>query len=249
MEAPIQAVILTLLPHGEHGGVVRVLTAEQGLLAGYLPGARSRKLRAVLEPGNRISVTLPGRERAGMSLFAVEPVAVRTALLAGLPALTVLAWATSLCAAALPEGVAQPRLFAALDGLAAALAAGAAPLAIGTALVQLELLLLAELGLGLDLTSCAATGATIDLAFVSPKSRQAVSRTPGTPWAARLLPLPGFVHGEAVADAQAVADGLRLSGHFIAGEVLAGLSAPAATRLAAIRERARMALQKALTPG
>jgi DNA repair protein RecO (recombination protein O) len=87
-------------------------------------------------------------------------------------------------------------------------------------LVRLELALLAELGLGLDLTSCAATGATSDLAFVSPKSRQAVCRGAGEPWAAKLLRLPVFLLGEGESDAAAIADGLTLTGHFLAREVL-----------------------------
>jgi DNA repair protein RecO (recombination protein O) len=241
----MDALVLSLLPHGEHGGVLRLLTAEQGLLTGYVPGARSRKLRAVLEPGNLVSIATAGRQRAGMPLLAVEPLALRSALLTGLPALAALTYTTSLCAAVLAEAVPQPRLFSALDGLAAALAAGAAPLAIGVAVVQLELLALAELGLALDLSTCAATGAVDDLAFVSPKSRQAVSRATGQPWAARLLPLPAFVLAGGPADAVAMADGLRLSGHFIARDVLPGQP----PRLAEARARLVAALGKALGGG
>jgi DNA repair protein RecO (recombination protein O) len=244
MAAAVPALVLTLLPHGEHAGVLRVLTAEQGLMAGYVPGARSRKQRALLEAGNLLALT--ATPRSGLPLFSVEPIALRAALVSGLPALAALDWVTALLATTLPEAVPQPRLFAALDGLAAALAAGAPALAIGGAVAQLELLALAELGLGLDLASCAATGTSADLAFVSPKSRQAVSRAAGQPWAARLLPLPGFLLEAGVADADAMRDGLRLSGHFITRDCLAALALPQQQRLGAARARLVAALGKAV---
>ena len=46
-------------------------------------------------------------------------------------------------------------------------------------LIKFELAMLAELGFGLDLETCAATGATTELIYVSPKSGGAVSRQAG----------------------------------------------------------------------
>ena len=60
-------------------------------------------------------------------------------------------------------------------------------------LIKFELAMLAELGFGLDLENCAATGATTELIYVSPKSGGAVSRAAGDPWRDRLLRLPAFL--------------------------------------------------------
>jgi DNA repair protein RecO (recombination protein O) len=80
--------------------------------------------------------------------------------------------------------------------------------------------MLAELGFGLDLSSCAATGATADLAFVSPRSGRAVSRQAGEPWRDRLLPLPPFLIDEGAAPSgDAVADAFRLTGYFLERDV------------------------------
>ncbi|WP_205599620.1 DNA repair protein RecO C-terminal domain-containing protein, partial [Sandarakinorhabdus rubra] len=150
-------------------------------------------------------------------------------------AMAVVEHVAGLAAAALPEGEAHPIVFPLIAALFAAAGAGADRLTLGAALVRLELALLGELGLGLDLSACAATGVREDLAFVSPKSRQAVSRAAGAPYAARLLPLPGFVLAGGPADADALADGLKLSGHFLFRNLLAGN--PAETRLRQGRDR------------
>ena len=81
--------------------------------------------------------------------------------------------------------------------------------------VRFEVALLAELGFGLDLSACAVTGATDDLAFVSPRSGRAVSRAGAGGYAPRLLPLPPFLLGKAAADLDQVRDGLRLTGAFL----------------------------------
>ena len=83
-------------------------------------------------------------------------------------------------------------------------------------MVRFELLLLDELGFGLDLESCAATGAREDLVFVSPKSGRAVSRAAGEPYRDRLLPLPAFLLAQAPRAAdQASLKGVRLTGYFL----------------------------------
>lgn len=208
------ALVCAILPHGESGAVARLLFAEAGLTAAYVHGARSRRLRPLLEPGNRLAVALTGR--AGqMPRAAVEPVALRAPLLQGATALITVDWLCTLTAAVLPEGAPHPALFTALDAIAAGAAAGLEDIALGAAAVRYELLLLGELGFGLDLSSCAATGQRDDLAWVSPRSAQAVSRAAGLPYAARLLPLPGFLLGAAPADGAAIAAGLALTGHFL----------------------------------
>ena len=229
------AIVVALSPHGEHAVVGRFLSADQGLVAAYVHGGRGRGLRAVLQPGNMVALDLVQRRANGLGTATVYPLSTNMALLHGAAGLAIVDYVAALAAATLPETVPQPRLFAPFAAIFAAAGAGTDRLTIGAALVRLELALLAELGLGLDLGSCAATGRTDDLAFVSPKSRQAVCQGAGEPYAARLLPLPAFLRDGGAADADALVAGLKLSGHFLLRELIAG--SPAEPRLSAARHR------------
>lgn len=222
MHLDTAAIICSVLPHGEHGAVVRFLTPDDGLVAGYVRGGRSRALRPVLQPGNGVAVALRARVDSQLAAATVELVAARAALATSAAGLAALTWLTGLSATSLSEGVPHPRLYTTLSAIIDAIAQDAGALALGEAVVRYEHLLLAELGFALDLGSCAATGATTDLAYVSPKSRQAVSRGAGEPWAARLLPLPAFLIGDATADADAVRAGMQLTGHFLERDILSG---------------------------
>lgn len=230
-----EALVLTTLPHGENGAVVRFLSNTGGLRAGYVPGARGKGKRAVLHPGNRVALGLRAKAEGQLPGATVELIESR-ALLAfePLPA-AMLGWLTELTAAALAEAVPHPRLAAALDALLAGLAAGLDPVDARAALARYELLLLEEEGFGLDLSACALGGPAADLGFVSPKTGRAVSRarSDGQPWARQLLPLPTFLltggRPDSAADAQAA---LALSGHFLARHWLVG------ERLEASRARA-----------
>ncbi len=220
MHLVTRALILATRPHGEHGAIVRLMTPDHGLQAGYVPGGRSRTLRPVLLPGNAVQATLRARGEDRLATLAVELLHSRAPLIAEpLPA-SAIDWTTALTAAALPEGLPYPQLY---DTLAAVLdAVEAAPSARGWAgaLVRYELLLLAELGFGLDLSACIATGATEDLAWVSPKSAAAVSRGAGSPSAGRLLPLPPFVRDGGEATWPDLFDGLALTGFFLSRDIL-----------------------------
>jgi DNA repair protein RecO (recombination protein O) len=222
MQIDTPALVCALLPHGEHGAVVRFLSPADGLLSGYVRGGRSRRLRPVLQPGNAVALSLRARVDSQLAAATVELTSARAALATSAAGAAALEWLTALTATALSEGVPHPALYGALDALTAAIAAGAEALPLGEGIVRYEHLLLAELGFGLDLGSCAATGATTDLAYVSPKSSRAVSRGAGAPYAGRLLPLPAFLIGDAPADAAAVHDGLALTGWFLDRDVLAG---------------------------
>ncbi len=222
MHLDTPAIVLALLPHGEHGAVVRFLTPDNGLVAGYVRGGRSSRFRPVLQAGNGVALSLRARTDSQLAAATVELTAARAALAVTGVGLAALDWLTSLTAAALAEDDPHPALFRSLEAVVSAIAAGAGPLALGEAVVRYEHRLLGELGFGFDLSCCAATGATADLAYVSPKSNQAVSRGAGLPYAGRLLPLPGFLIGAGVADAGSIADGLKLTGHFIERDVLTG---------------------------
>ena len=129
-------------------------------------------------------------------------------------------WATALTATALPEGQPYPRIYSALDALLAAIEAAPSASGWGAALVRYELLMLAELGFGLDLDSCAVSGSTDDLVAVSPRSGRAVSAAAAEPYAGKLLQLPRFVREGGQASWSDIAHGLDLTGHFLMRDLL-----------------------------
>lgn len=225
MHVESDAILCAVFPHGEHGAIARALTPDDGLLAGYVRGGRSRRLRPVLLPGNVVRTEFRARTEEQLASLTVELVESRAGLLAEPLALAAVEWVTALTAAALPEAQPYPRLHVALDGVLAAVAAAPSARGWAAALVRYELLLLGELGFGLDLSACTVTGGTEDLAYVSPKSGAAVGRAAGEPYAARLLPLPPFLTGGAAADWPAILDGLRLTGHFLRRDLLHGRAA------------------------
>src|SRR5207247_2026304 len=149
------AIVCALRSHGEHGAVVRLMTPEHGLQAAYVRGARGRRMRPVLMAGNLVEVRLSARTDAQLPQAAVELVHSRGPLLSEpLPAAAI-EWATVLTATVLPEGQPYPRLYEALEGLLDAIEAAPSASGWGAALVRYELLLLAQLGFGLDLDRCA----------------------------------------------------------------------------------------------
>jgi DNA repair protein RecO (recombination protein O) len=213
-------IVCALRAHGEHGAVARLLTPDHGLVAGYVRGGRSRALRPVLLPGNAVKAEFRARTEDQLASLTVELEHSRAPLLGEpLPAAAI-DWACALTAAALPEGTPYPTLYEALDGVLGAVEAAPAARGWAAALVRYELLLLAELGFGLDLSRCAATGTADELAFVSPRSAAAVSRAGAEGYEARLLPLPPFLLQGGAGDWPQIMDGLRLTGFFLERSVL-----------------------------
>jgi DNA repair protein RecO (recombination protein O) len=220
MRLTTQATILALRPHGEHGAIVRALTPEEGVQPGYVRGGRSRRLRPVLLPGNVVQAEYRARTEDQLAQLSVDLVHSRAPLLAeALPAVAI-DWACALTAAALPEGQTYPRLYEGLDGVLCAVEASPNAKGWATALVRYELLLLAELGFGLDLSQCAASGGTRNLAYVSPKSGRAVSEAGAGEYRERLLPLPPFLLAGGAAEWDDIFAGFRLTGHFLTRDLL-----------------------------
>lgn len=224
MHVESEAIICAVRAHGEHGAVVRALTPSDGLLAGYVRGGHSRRLRPILIPGNLVRGEWRARTDEQLAALTVELTDSRAALLGEpLPAAAI-DWATALTTATLPEGQAYPHLFSALDGVLSAVVAAPAARGWAAALVRYELLLLSELGFGLDLSGCVAGGEG-PLAFVSPRSGGAVSRSIGAGYSDRLLPLPAFLIEGGAPDWADVIDGLRLTGFFLERDLLHGRAA------------------------
>ena len=229
-----EGIVLGARRHGETSAVLSVLTREHGRHAGLLRGFGGKRLRGVVEPGNRLHVTWRARLAEHLGSWAVEPGPAVAALVLGDPLrLAALGSACAMVEACLPEREPHPGVFDAM-ALWLDLLAEDGPWA--AAYVKWEVGLLGDLGFGLDLTACAGTGTTEDLAYVSPKSGRAVSRAAGAPYKGRLLPLPAFLlTAGAIGDDAEVTEGLTLTGYFLDRHILQGRGLPAGrTRLASL---------------
>lgn len=214
MEWDAPAIILDARPYGEGDAVVTVMTEAHGPHRGLARGGASRGKAATWQPGNIVQVRWIARLSDQLGSFTGELIhagaahAMQDAL-----ALSMLAAACAVAEGAIPEREPHPRILDGLLRLVPRLPLGESLL---TDLVQWELVVLSDLGYGLDLSTCAVTGRSEGLAYVSPKTGRAVTSEGAGDWAVRLLPLPGFLTGEAPPDAAAWRDGLRLTGHFLA---------------------------------
>jgi DNA repair protein RecO (recombination protein O) len=236
-----KAIVCALRSHGEHGAVVRLMTPADGLQAAYARGARGRRMRPVLMAGNLVEASLSARTDAQLPQATIELIHSRGPLLAEpLPAAAI-EWATVLTAVALPEGQAYPRLYDALEGLLDAIEAAPSAIGWGAALVRYELLLLAELGFGLDLERCVVSGSNDNLVAVSPKSGRAVSAAEAEPYVGKLLPLPRFVREGGAGSWKEIVQGLDLTGHFLARDLLTDRSSAVGDARGRLVERLRRA--------
>jgi DNA repair protein RecO (recombination protein O) len=209
------AVVLGTRPHGESGAVVSLLTEALGRHPGLAKGGASRAQSAVWLPGNLVEARWVARLPDQLGALSGEMVHPAAALAMADPlALALLSAACAIAEGALPERQPHPRCFHGLVALIARLGEGA--MAALPDYIRWEAELLAELGYGLDLARCAATGSLEDLTWVSPRTGRAVSAAAGAPWADRLLPLPAFLLGQSgpASMAECLA-GLRLTGHFL----------------------------------
>lgn len=241
MRSATQAIVCALRNHGEHGAIVRLMTPEQGLIAAYVRGARGRRSRPVLIAGNIVEAQLSARTETQLPQAAIELVHSRGPLLSEpLPAAAI-DWATVLTATALPEGQPYPRLYEALGGLLDAIEAAPSAIGWGAALVKYELLMLAELGFGLDLDRCAVTGGNDNLVAVSPKSGRAVSAAEAEPYAGKLLSLPPFIREGGLPSWTEIVAGLDLTGHFLLRDVVTDRARPIAEARERLVERLRRA--------
>ncbi|MCX7304634.1 MAG: DNA repair protein RecO [Hyphomicrobiales bacterium] len=218
MEWRDEGIILGTRRHGETSAILEVMTRAHGRHLGLVRGGRSRKQQPVLQAGNRVDVIWRARLDEHLGAFQVEPLDLNAARLfdsaSAIYGLQTLAGHLRL----LPERDSHERLYETLGLVIDHLDD---PRAAGELVVRFEVMMLDELGFGLDLSECAATGASVDLAYVSPKSGRAVSRSAGEPWRDRMLALPAFLLGGTGlrADAAAIEDAFRLTGFFFSRHV------------------------------
>lgn len=239
MEWRDEGVVIGIKRHGETSVILEAMTRSHGRHLGLVRGGRSRRQAPVLQPGNSLDLHWRARLDEHLGMYLVEATAMRAARVidsaAALYALNTVTAHLRL----LPERDPHEPLY---DALLIILEHLGATHTVAALLARFELQLLAELGFGLDLESCAATGATQELVWVSPKSGRAVSREAGAPYADRLFALPQFLRdNEGISpDTAAISQALRLTGYFLERHVLAprGLTMPdARTGLAGLVDR------------
>jgi len=208
-----EGALLKVRKHGETSVIIEVFTATHGRAAGVVRGGVSRKIAPILQPGAQLQVTWKARLEEHLGSFTVEPIRSRAAVvMSDRLALSGLNAVTAILAFALPEREEHPKLYHQSIQLLDLLGQRDVwPLAY----LQWELALLETLGFGLDLSSCAVTGAVDDLAFVSPRSGRAVARTAAGEWIDRLLPLPPVLLGQGEADNTDILTALTTTGHFL----------------------------------
>ena len=235
MEWREEGTVLRRRSHGENAVILDVMTAGHGRHSGVVPGGASARRAALLQPGSRLMLHWRARLDDQIGGFAVEPVASRAGLMTDALSLAGLNAVCALLVFSLPERDPHPRLASATEALLDAMQASRDW---GGDYLRWELLLLDEMGFGLDLGRCAVTGSAEGLAYVSPRSGRAVSLAGAGVYAPRLLVLPGFLGGQG----GGLAEGLALTGHFLDSRLAAGLVGrplPAArARLAGLLARA-----------
>ncbi len=226
-----EGIFLSGKPLGEVNMIAEILTFEHGRHLGLVRGGRSRRIRPVLQPGNLVRVTWRARLSEHLGGFNVELMEAHGARAlddaSALAAIGTLAGLVKL----LPERDPHSELYATTLHL---LRSFGEPDIWPALLVHWEFQLLAELGFGLDLSECAATGTLEELIYVSPRSGRAVSREAGAPYGDKLLALPAFLlDATAPLDPADIAAGFALTGFFLERDVLE----PHGLRLPSARDR------------
>jgi DNA repair protein RecO (recombination protein O) len=213
-------IILKLSPHGEGKAVVAIFTESHGRHLGYVRG--TRKQGAFLQPGSLVSCRWQARLQDNLGSWTIEPQrSMYSRLMGSPPLLAALMSASAWVELTLAEREVHGDLYATFkdcleqldtpDGLAK--------------YVHFEISLLQELGFGLDLSQCAASGDTAGLTYVSPKTGRAVCEREGEPYKDRLLPLPRFlVENSEKVPIKDIRDGLQLTSYFLERFVLTQLN-------------------------
>ena len=208
-----EAIILSVRPHAENGAIIHFLCETNGHLAAYVSGARSRRLRGILQVGEQVSLQYRARTYDQLGQATIEPSGPGLDILDSQSALLAVQSVCLITQNALPENEPALGVFHALKTFVSLLdQQDIWPLA----LVRYELGLLETIGFGLSLSTCCVSGSSDDLIYVSPRSGRAVSRLSGASYADKLLRLPAFLlSSQAGYSPSDLTDGLILSGYFI----------------------------------
>lgn len=219
--------VLGIRRHGEANAILELMTRAHGRHLGMVRGGAGTRMRPVLQPGNTLRAHWRARLDDHLGSYTVEGINLRAGSLFSDSHAVFAVTHLAALARLLPERDPHEIVFDHLEQIFEHLID---PATAATLAVRFELLMLSELGFGLDLVHCAATGETADLAYVSPKSGRAVSRKAGEPWRNRLLRLPVFLNADVDGPVSAsdLYDGFSLTGFFLERHVLEprGLTLP-----------------------
>lgn len=219
-----EGILLTMRRHGETAAIVDILTARHGRHSGIVRGGASRRMAPLLQPGAQVAVEWRARLQEHLGAYKVEPVRSRAAnLMTDGNTLAATGSVSAICTLFLGDRMPYPDFYAATVTLLDLIGTDDQWL---TAYIGWEIMLLSELGFPLSLSSCASTGTSDDLVWVSPRTGHAVSADAGAPYADRLLPLPPFLTGGDV-DEKGLADGMSLTRYFLEKWALQAIGAPA----------------------
>lgn len=209
-----EAILLGVRRHGETSVIAEIMTRERGRHLGMVRSGRSRSMQPVLQPGNRLEVTWRARLDEHLGEFRVEPLVLRAGRLMESATAVYGVQALAALLRLLPERDPHLHLYETLDIVLDHLDDASVA---GELFVRFELAVLNDLGFGLALEECAATGSHEDLAYVSPKTGRAVSRLAGEPYSDRMLLLPDFLKAgmSKAADAETLAAAFRLTQFFL----------------------------------
>ena len=224
MEIQSEAICLRTRKHGESGAILDTFTRQVGRHAALVRGGAGRRLRPLLQPGNIVELEWRGRLEEHLGWYTLElsePLAGQ--LMESRLSLCALNSVAALLLEMLPEKQPLPALY---DVTRLVLDHLDEPEIWPALYVRWEAALLQALGYGLDLSACAATGETVNLTHVSPRTGRAVSSEAAQPYLDKLLPLPGFLLGKPEAGADEIGAGLALTGHFLETRLLWGLNKP-----------------------
>lgn len=211
-----EGIVLSVRPHGESAAIVTLMTEAHGRHAGLMRGGASTRHKGMLQPGNAVRAVWQARLAEQLGSYSLELDESHAADLFDDPLkLSGLAAACAVADRALPEREPHPAVHAGLQALIHAMRNEALGDLWVAVYVRWELGVLAELGYGLDLTSCAATGTNDELAYVSPRTGRAVSLSAGEPYRDKMLAMPDFLIGRGDGAMEDLLKGLDLTGHFL----------------------------------
>jgi DNA repair protein RecO (recombination protein O) len=213
-----EGIVIGVKRHGEANAILELMTREHGRHLGLVRGGFGSRLKPVLQLGNSVSAAWRARLDEHLGNYTVEGLHLRAASFFSSPHAIYGVSHLAALMRLLPERDPHGGLYEALDEILGRLddAAIAAPM-----VVRFELQLLSELGFGLDLERCVATGVSGDLIYVSPKSGRAVSRAAGEPWADKMMRLPAFLREhDALPVGRDLTDGFTLTGYFLTRHAL-----------------------------
>jgi DNA repair protein RecO (recombination protein O) len=210
-----EAIVLSSGKFGENSGIACVLTSQHGIYKGLVRGISSKQNRGIYQLGNVVEITWRARLSEHLGSLSAGLLYSGAGCIMGNPER--LAALSSLCAifaTTLQERDPVIPLYKSLRTFLGMLAEADENWQKSYVLLELELL--SQLGYGIDLSECAATGTRDNLIYVSPKSGRAVCAESGAPYHDKMLKLPQFVSEESSSHTTLeINDGLALSGYFL----------------------------------